>query len=106
MERDIFGAFEEETVDAPPQEEKEEAANKVAGLSMEHQMLLVMSSSLDNEGDVYDYYLHHNAERCEGIKAAYAVLEKYGWSFTEEESQILNGTHEFYVPEEKKEGEK
>lgn len=88
------------------QEEKEEAANKVAGLSMEHQMLLVMSSGLDNEGDVYDYYLHHNAERCEGIKAAYAVLEKYGWSFTEEESQILNGTHEFYVPEEKKEGEK
>lgn len=88
------------------QEEKEEAANKVAGLSMEHQMLLVMSSGLDNEGDVYDYYLHHNAERCEGIKAAYAVLEKYGWSFTEEESQILNGTHEFYVPKEKKEGEK
>ena len=106
MERDIFGAFEEETVDAPPQEEKEEAAKKVAGLSMEHQMLLVMSYGLDNIGDVFDYYFHHDEKRCGAIKAAYAVLEKYGWSFTEEESQILNGTHEFYVPEEKKEGEK
>lgn len=86
------------------QEEKDEAAKQVSGLSMEHQMLLVMSYGLDNEGDVYDYYLHHNKERCEGIKTAYSVLEKYGWTFTEEESKILNGTHEFYVPE-KKEGE-
>ena len=31
MERDIFGAFEEETVDAPPQEEKEELANNSDG---------------------------------------------------------------------------
>lgn len=85
-------------------EEKEEAAKKVSGLSMEHQMMLVMSYGLDNMNEVYDYYLHHNAERCEKIKAAYAVLERYGWSFTEEESKILNGTHEFYVPE-KKEGE-
>lgn len=86
------------------QEEKEEAEKQVAGLSMEYQMLLVMSYGLDNMGDVYDYYLHHNAERCEKIKAAYAVLERYGWSFQEDESEILNGTHEFYVPE-KKEGE-
>lgn len=86
------------------QEEKEEAAKQVAGLSMEYQMLLIMSYGLDNTGDVFDYYLHHNAERCEKIKAAYAVLERYGWSFQEDESRILNGTHEFYVPE-KKEGE-
>ena len=55
---------------------------------MEHQMLLTMSYGIDNTGDVYDYDLHQNVKRCEGIKAAYAVLEKYGWSFTEEESQI------------------
>lgn len=87
-------------------EEKEEAARRVSELSMEHQMLLVMNYGINNVGDVYDYYLHQNVERCEGIKAAYDVLEKYGWSFTEEESKILDGTHEFYVPEKKKEGEK
>ena len=87
-------------------EEKDEAARRVSELSMEHQMLLVMNYGINNVGDVYDYYLHQNVGRCEGIKAAYTVLEKYGWSFTEAESKILDGTHEFYVPEEKKEGEK
>lgn len=87
------------------QEEKEEAEKQVGGLSMEYQMMLVMSYGLDNMGDVYDYYMHHDAERCKKIKAAYAVLERYGWSFQEEESKLLNGTHEFYVPMEK-EGEK
>ncbi len=85
-------------------EEKEEANGKISGLRVEHQMMIAMSYALENAGDVYDYQLHHNAERCGKIKRAYAILERYGWSFTDEEKEILDGTHEFYVPE-KKEGE-
>ena len=40
--------------------------------------------------------------RSRKVKRAYAVLERYGWTYTEEEKQILDGTHELYVPEEKK----
>lgn len=84
-------------------EEKEEANSKIFGLKLEYQMMIAMSYVLEN-ADVYDYQLHHNTERCEKIKRAYAVLERYGWFFTDEEKEILDGTHEFYVPEEKKEG--
>lgn len=82
-------------------EERAEANSKIERLSMEFQMMISMSYALENVGDVYDYQMHHNAEKCGKIKSAYAVLERYGWSFTEEENKILDGTHEFYVPKEK-----
>lgn len=85
-------------------EEKEEADRKVTELSVLFQMMIELSYGLEHAGDVYDYQLHYNAECCGIIKKAYAVLERYGWSFTEEEHEILNGTHEFYVPEKKEEG--
>ena len=67
------------------------------------QMMIVLGNELKTAvDDVYDWQLHYNTERCRKIKRAYAVLERYGWTYTEEEKQILDGTHELYVPEEKK----
>lgn len=83
-------------------EEKAEADRKIKGLSALFQMMTVLSYCLETPGEVYDQQLHHAAERCRRIKRAYAILERYGWSYTEEEERILDGLHEFYVPEEKK----
>ena len=83
-------------------EEKAEADGRVRKLSVLSQMMTILSYCLETRGEVYDWKLHHDAERCGRIKRAYAILERYGWSYTEEESRILDGTHEFYVPEEKK----
>lgn len=83
-------------------EEKAEADRKIKGLSTLFQMMTVLSYCLETLGEVYDWQLHHDAERCRRIKRAYAILERYGWSYTEEEERILDGLHEFYVPEEKK----
>ncbi len=86
-------------------EEREEAISRFRALSPTFQMLVAMSGELENAGDPFTYGLNYHAENCGKIKKGYAVLEKYGWTYTEEEKQILDGTHEFYVPEEKEEKE-
>lgn len=84
-------------------EEREEANRKAEGLSVISQMMIVLGNELKTAvDDVYTWQLHHDTERCRKVKRAYAVLERYGWTYTEEEKQILDGTHELYVPEEKK----
>lgn len=85
-------------------EEKEETNKKIEGLSAYLQMMITMSNALEGLHEVYKYPLACDHERCEKIKRAYAILEKYGWTFTEEEKQILDGTHELYA-QDKKEGE-
>lgn len=85
-------------------EEKAEANKKIAELSVCFQMLITMSYTLESLYEVYTYLLKCNHERCEKIKKAYAILERYGWTFTDEEKKILDGTHELYVQDEK-EGE-
>lgn len=82
--------------------EKEEARGKIERLDTFSQMMLAMSYRLENAGDVYDWQLHYNGKCCGEIKRAYAILERYGWTYTDEEKRILDGLHEFYVPEEKK----
>lgn len=79
--------------------EKEEAGSRIQGLDSFHQMMVMLSRCIEDVGDVYDYQLHYIAEKSGKIKRAYAVLERYGWSFTEEEEKILDGSHELYVPE-------
>lgn len=84
-------------------EEKAEADSKIKKLSVLSQMMICLSYCLESEltGEVCDWQLHHLPKSCREIKKAYAILERYGWSYTDEERQILDGTHEFYVPEEK-----
>ena len=83
-------------------EEKAEADSKIKKLSVLSQMMISLSCSLESTREVCDWQLHHLLENCREIRRAYAILERYGWSYTQEEQQILDGTHEFYVPEEKK----
>lgn len=83
--------------------ERKEADGKARGLSVLHQMLIVLGNGLENIGDLYDYQGHCHTGNCETFRREYAILERYGWTFTEEEARLLDGTHELYTPE-KKEG--
>ena len=82
--------------------EKAEADSKIKKLSTLSQMMISLSYCLESPGEVCGWQLHYDGECCQKIRRAYAILERYGWSYTEEEKRILDGTHEFYVPEEKK----
>lgn len=87
------------------QEEREEAEKKVMGLSVLHQMLLVLNYGIDNIGEIYDYQGKFNESRGTLIAGVFKPLEKYGWSFEDEELRLLEGTHELYEKEAEKENE-
>lgn len=82
-------------------EEKEDADNKIRQLSALLQMMISLSYSMENVGDIYDWKGCFNADRADKLKKAYAILERYGWTFEDEEKQLLDGTHELYVKEKK-----
>lgn len=83
-------------------EEKQKVTEKIREQSVLHQMLIVMHRAMKMTGDIVEYGGQFSKEHAEKLMAGYAILEKYGWSFEGEEVQIMDGTHELYVPEVKK----
>lgn len=79
------------------EEERKEADSRIKSLSVLEQMMLVLGSALENAVDIYNYQGQCNLERTKSVRQAYAVLEKYGWYFKDEEVQLLDGTHELYL---------
>lgn len=85
------------------QEEKAEARQKIESLSVLHQMLIAMHQGMDCIGDLVDWCGYYSEGVANRLKNGYAILEKYGWSFEEEDEKLLNGTHELYVVREAEE---
>lgn len=77
-------------------EERNAAEEKVKKLSVLHQMLAVMCSELKDVNTIeWDgTYSKTNADK---LKLGYAVLERYGWTFEDDEQAVLDGTHELYT---------
>ena len=86
-------------------EEKDEAKKKVEELSVIHQMLIALHNSIGSVGDIADWNGVYKEEVGIKLKKGYAVLEKYGWSFEEEDEKLINGTHELYAIKEEVEEE-
>lgn len=82
-------------------EEKEKAQKQLSELNFINTLLLVLCSSIDSNPDVCDYYGKVNETIVSRIKQVCALLERYGYVIEEEELQILDGTHELYVKEDK-----
>lgn len=82
-------------------EEKKEGNKFVDELSILHQMLIFLSNNL-NGLEPFDYFSQFNKSAVEKYEKKFEVFVKYGWYFTEEEQQLLDGTHELYEKEEKK----
>ena len=49
--------------------------------------------------EMYDYNLEYNRRSAEEVKAIFDFLAKFGFSVSEEEQQILDGTNELYKRE-------
>lgn len=67
-------------------------------LTLLHRALAHMSSK---KPELFNYNVEYHSENAIGVKAVFDFLAKYGFSVSEEEEQLLNGTHELYVRRDK-----
>ena len=81
------------------QEEKEEADKWIDSLTTVQQMLVFLCQAI-NGIEPYNYYSQFSKDNVQKKYDAMKLFEKYGWYFTEEEQQLLDGTHELYEKEE------
>lgn len=96
----ILGFYSEKSYYNCTSEEKEEINKWEDSLSVVQQMLVLLCVAM-NCIEPFDYFSQFDAGRIEKYIKAQKVLEKYGWFNTDEEQQVIDGTHELY--EKKKE---
>lgn len=82
------------------QEELDQANNRISTCGMIEQMLIMLNNSMSNSRDLFDWNGKFDSSIADAMMQGYAILEKYGWSFENDETQIMDGTHELYVKEE------
>lgn len=84
-------------------EDVEDAEKKIEGLSLLHKLLCITSVLVAN-ANLVEWNFRYNKVCGEKVMKFYAVLEKYGFSFpNDEEKSVVEGTSELYVQEEKNE---
>lgn len=96
----LFKFYTEKEIYNCTQEEKEEGNNWVDRLSVLQQMLILYHNAL-NGVEPFDYYSKFDKAKADKYVSKLDVLVMYGWYFTEEEQQLLDGTHGLYEKEEK-----
>lgn len=76
-------------------EEKEEAETWAKSLSVLHQMIVLLCRLMNDKE-----FCNYDSSYCEAAlkrwEPVYDIFVRYGWYFTEEEQQLLDGTHELY----------
>lgn len=93
LDKEYYGASEEE---------REAAKKKVNELSVYKQMLVLMPAACQHQ-ELVDYNGFYKKDSGEALKALYEVLMLYGFSYeSDEEEQLVNGTHELYIKQEGK----
>lgn len=84
-------------------EEKKAAQEKAASLSTLHQMLIILHESMTSTNETFDWSIQFNPDKGNALLKGYKALEPYGWYFEEDaEKKVLDGTHELYRKDEKK----
>jgi len=95
----MYGFFTEKSRWELSGEEEEELERKIDGMTAIQQMLVILDGSVHG-CQVCSYDGTFDRDAAGRVKPAYEILKKYGWSFTEEEERVLDGTHELYADEE------
>ena len=81
------------------EEERKEVSEKVAKLTILHQMLVLLNAAMDGT-ELIKYDGTYKKENGQALMDGYKVLRLYGWSFEdEEEEKVVDGSHEFYEEE-------
>ena len=94
-EKDFYKCTEEE-INA----EKEKAKS----LKLIEKMLILMANAMDERKDrVIGWRGNFEKSPAESLIKGFKVLEKWGWSFTEDEEALLNGECDLYVKEQNNE---
>lgn len=84
-----------------PKEEQDEAEKKMEGLSLLHKLLCI-TSAMVADADLVDWNFKYCSVRGEKVMKFYAILEKYGFAFpNDEEKAVIDGTSDLYVKEKK-----
>lgn len=87
-----------------PDEEKEKCQTKFQKLSMEHQ-LMIGAFCATNDKDFTEWDGTYRKETGELITHFTEILEKYGFSYAEEEqNKVMEGSHECYIKKEEPKG--
>ena len=80
-------------------EEIDVAEKKSEGLSLLHKLLCI-TSALAATAELVEWNYRYNKVRGERVMKFYSVLEKYGFSFpNDEEKSVVGGTSELYMRE-------
>lgn len=98
----IVSYFTGKTMYQCTEEEIKTADNAYDELSFINQLFVGLSCSISDNMELYDWSGKFKPKVAENIKVVFDLLELYGWTFEEEEQQLLNGTHELYTKEESK----
>lgn len=85
------------------EEEINAARDKAKGLKLTDKMLIFMANTMNERKDrVVGWRGNFEKSPAESLMKGFKVLEKWGWSFTEDEEALLNGECELYLKEENK----
>ena len=82
------------------EEEINAAREKAKSLKLIEKMLIFMSNTMNERKDrVIGWRGNFEKAPADKLKECFKVLEKWGWSFTEDEEALLNGECDLYVKE-------
>lgn len=86
------------------EEEASAAREKAKSLKLIEKMLIFMSNTMNERKDrVIGWRGNFEKAPADKLKECFKVLEKWGWSFTEDEEALLNGECDLYVKEQNNE---
>lgn len=71
---------------------------KAEKLPLHHKLLVSLGITLSRL-DPVNYKGAYNMDEGRQLMVGYDILERWGWSFTDEELALMNGTHDVYVEE-------
>ena len=76
-------------------DEQKTLKEKIKNIPLQNKCLMVIRNTLKGT-DTIDWRGVYDKEAADRLVELYAILSDYGFAITEEELQILNGTHEIY----------
>ena len=78
------------------QEEKEQYAAQVEGLTMLQQMIVSIARNLNKNNEIVDYNCNCKERESRLYRESVSNLEGFGFTIGEEERKLIDGTHELY----------
>lgn len=88
-------------IDEDCKEEYQAAIDEFYDLPTSHKLLIWLGDILtDDKLGLMNWEGRYQSGRAKVIEMYYDVLALWGWTFTEEEEKLIDGTHEIYVEEE------